>query len=137
MSEPLDDRSGDPRPPDDRPAGGPDPAVDPTGRDASWPAGADERARALRHTIGRKAIRHGRARQRRDESIWAWLGTFGLVGWTVVVPTLGGLALGLFLDDRVDGPVSFTITLLVAGAALGSVLAWYWVRQESPGGDDR
>jgi ATP synthase protein I len=65
------------------------------------------------------------------------MGTFGLVGWTVVVPTLLGLAIGVYIDNRVDGPVSFAITLLVTGAAAGSAMAWYWVREESGGGDDR
>ena len=95
----------------------------------------DERARAeaLRRTILRKSIRRERARRRRDESVWTWLGTFGLVGWTVVVPTLLGLAFGLFLDGRIDSSYSFAITFLVAGAAVGVSMAWYWIRQESRG----
>jgi ATP synthase protein I len=95
------------------------------------------RAEELRRVVLHKSLRRERARHRHDESVWAWLGTFGLVGWTVAVPTLLGLALGRFVDDRVETSLSFTITFLVAGAAVGVSMAWYWVRRESEGDDDR
>lgn len=103
------------------------------------PAGngmADDRARAeaLRRIVLRKTARRERARQRGDESPWAWLGTFGLVGWTVVVPTLLGVAAGVYVDNRVDSRISFTITFLILGAATGLTMAWYWVRRESESG---
>ena len=61
---------------------------------------------------------------------------FGLVGWTVAVPTLLGLAFGVFVDNRVESSVSFAITFLIVGVAVGATMAWYWVRQESRGDDD-
>ena len=61
---------------------------------------------------------------------------FGLVGWTVAVPTLLGLALGVFIDNRVESSVSFTITFLIVGVAVGVSMAWYWIRQESRGDDE-
>jgi ATP synthase protein I len=80
-----------------------------------------------------KSVRRDTARRRHDESIWSYLGTFGLVGWTVALPTLLGLALGLFLDRRFSDPAgrSFTLTFLVLGVTVGCGLAWYWVRKES------
>ena len=86
---------------------------------------------ALRKTVLRKSLRREKARGRRKDSVWAWLATFGLVGWTVVVPTVLGLALGRFLEDRIEGSVNFTITFLVVGAAVGLWMAWHWVRTES------
>ncbi|MDH3302578.1 MAG: AtpZ/AtpI family protein [Acidimicrobiia bacterium] len=99
----------------------------------------DDRARAeaLRRTVLRKTIRRERARRRRGESPWTWLGTFGLVGWTVVAPTLLGLAAGIFVDNRIDSPVSFTITFLIVGTASGLTMAWHWVRRESESEDER
>lgn len=100
-------------------------------------ADADRRrADELRRVVLHKSLRRERARRRGDESIWAWLGTFGLVGWTVALPTLLGLAFGRFLDGRVDTTSSFTITFLVVGAAVGVSMAWYWVRRESEGDDE-
>lgn len=95
-----------------------------------------QRADELRRVVVHKSLRRERARLRRDESIWAWLGTFGLVGWTVAVPTLLGLAFGRFLDDRFETTTSLTITFLVVGAAVGVSMAWYWIRRESEGDDE-
>jgi ATP synthase protein I len=95
------------------------------------PADLDRaRARALRRTVLRKSMRRDRARRRRQQSTWSFLGTFGLVGWTVAVPTLLGLAIGVFLDDVTDTERSFTLTFLVAGVAVGCAMAWYWVDKE-------
>lgn len=100
--------------------------------------GSDQARRdELRRTVLRKSLRRERARRRGSQNIWTWMGTFGLVGWTVVVPTLLGLAFGLYLDDRIDTSISFAITFLVVGAAAGTSMAWYWVRQESRGDDER
>lgn len=75
----------------------------------------------------------GYVREGPNESIWAFMGTFGLVGWTVAIPTLAGLALGVFLDNRTESERSFTIMFLVLGIALGCATAWYWIRRESSG----
>jgi ATP synthase protein I len=87
----------------------------------------------MQRTVLRKSLRRRRARRTRQDSVWAWLGTFGLVGWTVIVPTLAGLAFGIFLDNQIDASFSFAITFLVVGVAVGVSMAWYWVRQESQG----
>jgi ATP synthase protein I len=81
--------------------------------------------------IGRKAERKLRARKEKHRTAWFGLGMFGLVGWSVVVPALLGIALGIWLDRRWPGQVSWTLTLLIIGVALGCVNAWYWVKQES------
>lgn len=94
---------------------------------------AREHADALRRIVLRKSIQRERARRTGSATIWSWMGTFGLVGWTVAVPTLLGVALGVFLDGRTGGSISFTITFLVVGAAVGVTMAWYWIRRESEG----
>lgn len=94
---------------------------------------ARQHADALRRIVLRKSIQRERARRTGTDTIWSWMGTFGLVGWTVAVPTLLGVALGVFLDRRTGGSISFTITFLVVGAAVGATMAWYWIRRESEG----
>jgi len=81
--------------------------------------------------VGRRAERRLRARQRAQRTAWFGLGMFGLVGWSVAIPTLLGIALGLWLDARWPGRPSWTLTFLLIGVALGCLNAWYWVRQES------
>lgn len=85
-------------------------------------------------TIARKAQRMEESRKRLRESAWYGLGMFGLVGWSVAVPIVAGIALGIWIDRRWPGEVSWTLTLLIAGAALGAMNAWYWVQRE--GRDD-
>ncbi len=109
--------------------------TDPSGtadQDTTKDIASDEmHSREMQRLVLRKSLRRRRARLYNQDSIWVWLGTFGLVGWTVMVPTLAGLAFGVFLDDRVDSSLSFAITFLIAGVGVGLSMAWYWVRQES------
>ncbi|WP_454288780.1 AtpZ/AtpI family protein [Rhizobium arsenicireducens] len=85
-------------------------------------------------TIARKAQRMEESRKRRRESAWYGLGMFGLVGWSVAIPIVAGIALGIWIDRRWPGEVSWTLTLLITGAAVGAMNAWYWVQRE--GRDD-
>jgi ATP synthase protein I len=55
----------------------------------------------------------------------------GIIGWSVTVPTLLGVALGIWLDNRHQGSHSWTLALLVAGLAIGCANAWYWVAKEN------
>lgn len=88
----------------------------------------------LHTSIGHKARRKIRARKQADRNAWFWLGMFGMVGWSIAVPTLIGIALGSWLDNRWQGPPSWTLTLLFGGLVLGCIHAWYWIRQESNDG---
>ena len=86
--------------------------------------------REVADAVGRKAERKLRARREGRRGVWFGLGMFGLVGWAVALPTVAGIALGLWLDARFPSRVSWTLTLLLLGAALGSLNAWYWVKRE-------
>jgi ATP synthase protein I len=81
--------------------------------------------------IGRKAERKRKARGEERRGLWFGLGMFGLVGWSVAIPTLAGVALGLWLDSLFAGRVSWTLTLLFVGVVLGCLNAWWWVQRES------
>lgn len=79
--------------------------------------------------VGAKAARKLKAR-RSTQGVWFGLGMMGLIGWSVVVPTLLGAALGLWLDQKYPGSRSWTLALLVAGLTLGCINAWLWVDKE-------
>lgn len=55
---------------------------------------------------------------------------FGLVGWSVAIPTLVGVAIGLWIDKTWPSRYSWTLMLLVPGLALGCFNAWYWITRE-------
>ena len=80
--------------------------------------------------VGAKAARKLKARRTPTPGIWFGLGMMGLIGWSVVVPTLAGAALGLWLDRRLPGTHSWTLALMVAGLAIGCFNAWRWISKE-------
>ena len=80
--------------------------------------------------VGAKAARKLKARRNSKPGVWFGLGMMGLIGWSVVVPTLLGAAAGLWLDRRYPGGRSWTLALLVGGLAIGCWNAWHWVAKE-------
>ena len=80
--------------------------------------------------VGAKAERKLKAQRNPHPGVWFGLGMMGLVGWSVVVPTLLGAALGVWLDNRHPGTRSWTLMLLIAGLVIGCSNAWHWVAKE-------
>ncbi len=85
----------------------------------------------LAGTVGRKEARKQRARAAGRRPLGYGLGMFGMVGWSVAIPTVLGIALGVWLDTRTTTGYSWTLMLMIAGLVLGGVNAWYWVSKES------
>lgn len=84
----------------------------------------------LSELVGDKAKRKLRA-QRDKRSVWSGLGLFGMVGWSVAVPTLLGAALGIWLDKNYKESFSWTLSLLLVGLMFGCIIAWNWVQKEN------
>jgi len=82
---------------------------------------------SLSQEVGAKAARKLKARRSCTPGVWFGLGMMGLIGWSVVVPTLLGAALGLWLDKRYPGTQSWTLMLLLLGLIIGCLNAWHWV----------
>jgi len=68
--------------------------------------------------------------QKEQGSAWFGLGMFGMVGWSVVVPTLLGAALGIKLDKIYHQSFSWTLTFLITGLFIGCLIAWHWISKE-------
>ncbi len=85
---------------------------------------------SLSEEIGAKAARKLKARRNSGQGVWFGLGMMGLIGWSVVVPTLLGAALGIWLDQHHPGRHAWTLALLAAGLATGCWNAWHWVAKE-------
>lgn len=92
--------------------------------------GPAKKSSALGRQIGNKAARKIKAKRNPTPGVWYGLGMMGLIGWSVVVPTLLGAALGLWLDRQHWSERSWTLALLVAGLAIGCLNAWFWVSKE-------
>ena len=85
--------------------------------------------------IREKSKRKIKARREKERGVWFGLGMFGLVGWSVTIPALLLLALGIWIDRQFQGPYSWTLMLLVLGIGIGCLNAWYWIKSESQGKD--
>lgn len=82
---------------------------------------------AERISAGAERKLHAR---RQGAGLWSGLGMMGVIGWSVVLPTLLGAAAGLWLDKHYPGGRSWTLALLIAGLVLGCFNAWHWVDME-------
>ena len=86
--------------------------------------------RPFRQQVGEKAERKLSAR-RSPQGAWAaGMGLMGLIGWSVVAPTLAGAALGIWLDNRHPGGRGWTLMLLVTGLLIGCVNAWRYLSKK-------
>ncbi|MBN2365355.1 MAG: ATPase F0F1 [Calditrichaeota bacterium] len=82
--------------------------------------------------IEKKESRKQKSRRDKEEkSIWFGMGMFGLIGWSVAIPTLLFLAIGIWIDSVTEGTISWTLTFLFIGVVLGCLNAWHWVKKES------
>ncbi|MEO7765844.1 MAG: AtpZ/AtpI family protein [Ferruginibacter sp.] len=93
------------------------------------PATNDKESNFFSDEVARKEKRKLKA-LREKNGVWFGLGMMGMIGWSVVVPSLLGAALGLWLDKNHPQSFSWTLTCLIAGLITGSVIAWYWVAKE-------
>lgn len=85
----------------------------------------------LRQKIRAEEDRKIRASRTADRSVWFGLGMFGLVGWSITIPAVAGIALGAWLDANWPSRISWKITLLFVGVVLGCASAWRWMHRET------
>jgi len=86
-----------------------------------------EISREMEKAIASKEERRIVARREKDHGLLFGLSIFGIVGWSVVIPTLAGIAMGIWIDGRWPGRFSWTLMLLFGGLICGCLNAWYWV----------
>lgn len=85
--------------------------------------------RFLARVAAREAqmVRHQRSG---PPTFWRAAALAGLIGWTVVLPMLIGIAVGRWIDRTWPSRLSWTIMLLFAGLVLGCANAWNRIREE-------
>jgi ATP synthase protein I len=71
------------------------------------------------------------AREEPEPSLGSRLGQIGILGWSIVIPTLLGLVIGHFLDRHFGAGVFFSAPLLMIGAAFGLWSAWKWMHRQT------
>ena len=91
----------------------------------------EDQASRLVEKVGAREDRKIRARQEKDRDVWFGLGMFGLIGWSVAIPTVIVIAVGIWIDAKWPSSYSWTLMFLIIGVIVGCLNAWYWVRRES------
>jgi len=94
--------------------------------------GRDDRLATAARQAAERA-RQGKAHP--EPSLGARLGQMGILGWTIVVPTLLGVIVGRWLDQAFGSGITFAAALLMLGAAFGLWSAWRWMHRNL--GNDR
>lgn len=88
-----------------------------------------EKRNAFGRLIRTQAERKLNAR-RSPNGVWFGLGMMGLIGWSIVVPTLLGAALGIWLNQEFELQHNLVLTLMIIGLVIGCLNAWHWINDE-------
>ena len=83
----------------------------------------DKTANAIR----RRSERMQKARNAPKYSPLNGLGVFGVIGWSIAIPTVGGAFLGVWLNRVAPQSFSWPIALILGGVVVGAMVAWSWI----------
>lgn len=83
----------------------------------------DKTANAIR----RRSERMQKARNELKYSPLNGLGVFGVIGWSIAIPTVGGAFLGVWLNRVAPQSFSWPIALILGGVVVGAMVAWSWI----------
>jgi len=88
------------------------------------------RSHSMSHHVNKKVALKLHAKRHKHPGVWFGLGLMGVVGWSVALPTLLGIALGIWLDASISDSRAYTLIFLLAWLTLGCFIAWNWVSKE-------
>ncbi len=77
--------------------------------------------------IRRRAERMQQTRNQPKYSPLSGLGVFGVIGWSIAIPTVGGAFLGVWLNRVAPQSFSWPIALILGGVVVGAMVAWSWI----------
>lgn len=83
----------------------------------------DKSAAAIR----RRAERMQKTRKEPKYSALSGLGVFGVIGWSIAIPTVAGAFLGVWLNRVAPQSFSWTIALILGGVVVGALVSWSWI----------
>ena len=83
----------------------------------------DASAKAIR----RRAERMQQTRNEPKYSPLNGLCVFGVIGWSVAMPTVAGAFLGMWLNRVAPQSFSWPIALILGGVVVGAMVAWSWI----------
>ncbi len=91
----------------------------------------DPSGEKMTQKIEKCAERKIAARKEGNRSPWFGMGFFGMIGWSVAIPTLLGTVIGVWVDKKWASNYSWTLMLMFLGLIIGCLTAWRWIREEN------
>ena len=91
-----------------------------------------KRGEDLPGIVEEKSQRRQKAEKEGERPIFFGIGMFGMVGWTIAIPTVVGIFLGRWLDagKTQESTISWTLTCMFLGLVFGAIGAWRWINRE-------
>ena len=89
----------------------------------------DNKEDASAAAIRRRAERMQQSRNERKYSPLSGLGVFGVIGWSVAIPTVAGAFLGMWLNRVAPQSFSWPIAFILGGVVVGAMVAWNWIEK--------
>ncbi|WP_435548263.1 AtpZ/AtpI family protein [Desulfobacterium sp. N47] len=74
-----------------------------------------------------------KAREESDLNTITWSGMLGIIGWSIIIPMMLGLAAGMWIDKHYPSNYSWTIMLMFGGLGAGCFNAYLWVKNTIEG----
>ena len=56
--------------------------------------------------------------EKRPDNFWGLVAQASMLGWNLIVPIVGGVLLGRYLDDKFGNEFTWTLSLLLGGVAV-------------------
>jgi len=84
----------------------------------------------LLRSVRQRQERRRAANRAGEPSFARYLAQVGVLGWTIVVPTLLGVLAGRWIDHWLGTGIFWTGPLLLLGLALGCWSAWRWMHRQ-------
>lgn len=69
--------------------------------------------------------------RREKSSFWHYAYIIGVGGWLFVIPIVAGAYIGRYLDKKTEGGISWAITFIIIGIAIGIYNIWYFYIRRS------
>ena len=94
---------------------------------SDYKAGKENR---FRDGVESREKRKIRTRDKGGNEVWFGLGMFGVVGWSVAIPTILGAFAGVWIDLKWQGGYSWSLMLIIMGLIVGYFNAWFWINRQ-------
>jgi ATP synthase protein I len=83
----------------------------------------------LRRAVRKERDQQEQHRREGERPLARNLALAGTIGWLIVLPALGGVLLGRWLDHKLGTGITLSAALLFVGLVWGSFLAWQRIHE--------